>query len=201
MNQPRAARNQKQQRANHDVWHHDKFSESTTLPRRALSGSAGDAQVATEVGIDGLHYEVTQSDLMQLFRPIGAIARGPEIKYDVSGRSTGKASVWYYSNNDAQSAVKEFNHAKAKGQTIAVYVIGPRRMNDSRPRKERNPRQPSLMERLSVAGHRSGAHRNRTKKNRDTNRDRRRLATTSELDAELDAFMNASASPKTQEVC
>ena len=53
-------------------------------------------------------------------------------KYDASGRSTGRASVWYENEADAHTAHNEFDGAQAKGETIIVTVGDTRPLPDSR---------------------------------------------------------------------
>ncbi|PKI84503.1 hypothetical protein MVES_001656 [Malassezia vespertilionis] len=145
----RAAPYTKQRPRRHDdasmqgAWKHDKLD--TTRGHRPSE------TIATKVTVQGLHYEVTEAELEDLFAPIGHIAKGPSIKFDASGRSTGNAVVWYESAQDAEAAVKEFDGAKAKGETICVQVAGPSRVGTTHSRSDAptwQARSSSLLDRL-----------------------------------------------------
>ena len=74
-------------------------------------------------------------------------------KYDASGRSTGRASVWYENEADAHTAHNEFDGAQAKGETIIVTVGDTRPLPDSRgaQHQQHRPRRTlSLADRLAL---------------------------------------------------
>ena len=109
--------------------------------------------------------------------------------------------VWYRSEADAQAAVDEFDGAKAKGETIQVKVLGTTRLNSGPSKKGTAGRAPSLADRL--AGH-APDHRVPPPKPKGARRERnarRAPASAADLDAELDAFMNAPAAQSDQGVC
>lgn len=113
------------------------------------------------------------------------------MQFDASGRSTGNASVWYASEADAQTAVVEFDGAKAKGEPIQVKVLGTSRIaRGGRAARGRGQRTPSLMDRMQGAPASRG-HARPEKRRGAQRKERRGPASAASLDAELDAFMNA----------
>ncbi|WFD38431.1 uncharacterized protein MJAP1_001384 [Malassezia japonica] len=173
-----------------DTWKHDKFEGRRARPSRNAPHGEQDV-IATRVAIEGLHYEVSEAELKDLFSQIGPIAQGPTITFDASGRSTGNASVWYASEADAQTAVVEFDGAKAKGEPIQVKVLGTSRIaRGGRAARGRGARTPSLMDRMQGAPASRG-HARPEKRRGAQRKERRSPASAASLDAELDAFMNA----------
>lgn len=111
--------------------------------------------------------------------------------------------VWYQSEEDAQAAVDEFDGAKAKGETIQVKVLGTTRLNPGPSKKGTAGRTPSLADRLAGTAPQP-KHKVPTSKPRGARRERnarRAPASAADLDAELDAFMNAPAAQPDQGVC
>ncbi|WFD30867.1 hypothetical protein MSPP1_001891 [Malassezia sp. CBS 17886] len=205
-----------QPRADDGTWQHDKFGDAAPRPRPHKQAAAG-GTLATKVAIDDLHYDVAQDELAGLLSGIGPLAKGPFIKFDASGRSTGHATVWYQSEDDAVAASREFDGSRAKGQTLRVAVLetaplfvrtarqAERRREDApgrgalrgapgRSRGARARATTTLVERLQ-----SDAGRPRDSAPRPKRRGAarvggraeaaRRPASAAELDAELDAFM------------
>ncbi|KIO31379.1 hypothetical protein M407DRAFT_241785 [Tulasnella calospora MUT 4182] len=72
--------------------------------------------------VSGLHYEITEQELVKIFKPYGSFARDPAIRYDRSGRSTGFAFVTYENEEDAAVAQKELDGVLAKGEEIHVKL-------------------------------------------------------------------------------
>ncbi|KAI1943483.1 alpha-actinin [Ophidiomyces ophidiicola] len=72
--------------------------------------------------INNLHYDITEGDLEDLFTRIGPII-SLSLLYDRAGRSEGVAYVIYKRTVDAQTAIREFDGANAKGQPIRVTLV------------------------------------------------------------------------------
>ncbi|WEW55915.1 hypothetical protein PRK78_001350 [Emydomyces testavorans] len=72
--------------------------------------------------VNNLHYDITENDLEDLFTRIGPIL-SLSLLYDRAGRSEGIAFVTYKRLVDAQTAIREFDGANAKGQPIRVTLI------------------------------------------------------------------------------
>ncbi|KAI9726920.1 MAG: hypothetical protein M1828_000268 [Chrysothrix sp. TS-e1954] len=77
---------------------------------------------SSKLRVDNLHYELTESDLRELFTRIGPILTC-QILYDKADRSRGTAFVTYHHRRDAVTAVHEFDGANAYGQPIKVALL------------------------------------------------------------------------------
>ena len=137
------------------------------------------------------------------------------LQYDRADRSTGVAVVVYDNPNHALQAKNEFDGAKAKGQVISIT----QEMRAERPKGAQGS-QRSLLSRFDLnsrlkdaaqadatAASNSFAHRlgpvrngggraaqratNRPARNSPPKRDKRKPVTAADLDAQLEAFMNA----------
>ncbi|KAL4806160.1 hypothetical protein BDV18DRAFT_138899 [Aspergillus unguis] len=123
-------------------WVHDKYDDDRdTRPSRGSRRPRGDryspspnraASAGTRLRIENLHYDITETDLEELFCRIGSISN-VSLVYDRAGRSEGVAYVTYNRNSDAKTAIAEFDGANAKGQPIRISVA------PSGPRRDRNP--------------------------------------------------------------
>ncbi|KAE8257030.1 hypothetical protein A4X03_0g4814, partial [Tilletia caries] len=114
-----------------DRWVHDKYAEEanggggrlgSSASHRDLrsSGSTNNNYISPKLKVEGLHYEITETDLRELFSSMGALASAPEVVYDRSGRSTGVAYVLFKDAQDAASAKTEFDGQHARGEPISV---------------------------------------------------------------------------------
>jgi len=107
-------------------------------PRRidpATESTSADSRVNRLI-VSGLHYEITEPDLVKIFQPYGTFTRKPTIRYDRSGRSTGFAYVNYETVEEASLAQRELDGVLAKGEPIKVSVEsfvpkGPRKGEDN----------------------------------------------------------------------
>lgn len=196
----------KNQVPSQDKWKHDKFENGHGHPHHERHETSGENRVATKVGIVGLHYDVSEEELkvcrmlmQELFEQIGSLAKGPFIKFDASGRSTGSATVWFDSESDAHRAVDEFDGAKAKGETIQVKALETGPLVLSRRTYGRGSHVASLADRLQDP-HASIKHRNRRNRHREHDK-RRAIPSAADLDKELEAFMNTASNDAEQRVC
>ncbi|KAL4817139.1 hypothetical protein BDW67DRAFT_160745 [Aspergillus spinulosporus] len=122
-------------------WVHDKYEDDRdTRPSRGgrrarvdrYSPSPDRASAGTRLRIENLHYDITETDLEELFSRIGPISN-VSLVYDRAGRSEGVAYVTYNRYSDAKTAIAEFDGANAKGQPIRISITS------SGPRRDRNP--------------------------------------------------------------
>ncbi|KFY10916.1 hypothetical protein V491_07412 [Pseudogymnoascus sp. VKM F-3775] len=80
------------------------------------------APASSKLRVDNVHYDLTESDLDDLFNRIGPVAK-LELVYDRAGRSEGVAYVTYESARDASAAVREYDGANANGKANSALVI------------------------------------------------------------------------------
>ncbi|KAI9374248.1 hypothetical protein BJX61DRAFT_325697 [Aspergillus egyptiacus] len=120
----------------HDKYEDDRDSRPSRAPRRPrgdrYSPSPDSGSTGTRLRIENLHYDITESDLEDLFSRIGPISN-VTLVYDRAGRSEGIAYVTYSRYSDAKTAIAEFDGANAKGQPIRLSITS------SGPRRDRNP--------------------------------------------------------------
>ncbi|KAI9036478.1 putative RNA binding protein [Aspergillus affinis] len=126
-------------------WVHDKYEDDRDArPSRAPRRPRGDryspqpehAHTGSKLRIENLHYDITESDLEDLFSRIGPVTN-LTIVYDRAGRSEGVAYVTYSRNSDARTAINEFDGANAKGQPIRLSLVAGGGGGSSR--RDRNP--------------------------------------------------------------
>ncbi|ODH13467.1 hypothetical protein ACO22_07227 [Paracoccidioides brasiliensis] len=121
------------ERANLDLdWVHDKFEDDRDT-RPSIRGSRAPRldryspereqfQTGAKIRVTNLHYDLTEDDLEDLFTRIGPIS-ALSLLYDRAGRSEGVAFVTYKRLVDAQTAIREFDGANAKGQPINLTLM------------------------------------------------------------------------------
>ncbi|KKZ67951.1 hypothetical protein EMCG_06383 [[Emmonsia] crescens] len=121
------------ERANLDLdWVHDKFEDDRDT-RPSYRGSRAprldryspepeQPQTGAKIRVSNLHYDLTEEDLEDLFTRIGPI-NTLSLRYDRAGRSEGVAFVTYKRLVDAQTAIREFDGANAKGQPITLTLM------------------------------------------------------------------------------
>lgn len=116
-------------------WVHDKYdddrdgrpSRNARRSRRSASpGGRGSGPMLTKVRVENLHYDITESDLEDLFGRIGPVT-DLSLVYDRAGRSEGVAYVTYKHLNDAHKSLKEYDGANAKGHPIRLSLVPGRR--------------------------------------------------------------------------
>ncbi|CDM36058.1 Nucleotide-binding, alpha-beta plait [Penicillium roqueforti FM164] len=127
-------------------WVHDKFDDDRSRPsrggRRGRDGHDSDRPSSlTKVRVDNLHYDITESDLEDLFGRIGPVSE-LTVSYDRAGRSEGVAFVTYARLKDAHLSIQEYDGANAKGQPIRLSLVPGRR--------ERNPLESAQRPRSSL---------------------------------------------------
>lgn len=85
--------------------------------------------MAKRLFVGGLPYEVTQSQLEEMFAEVGKVESADLITDKFSGRSKGFGFVEMGSDEDAQKAIEALNGKEMSGRNIAV--------NEAKPREER----------------------------------------------------------------
>ena len=88
--------------------------------------------MAKKLYVGNLSYEVTDSDLQNLFVPHGAVQSAQVIMDRDTGRSKGFGFVEMDNNDQAQAAITALNGHEVNGRTLTV--------NEARPRQERGDR-------------------------------------------------------------
>ncbi|KAH2598423.1 hypothetical protein KXV63_004706 [Aspergillus fumigatus] len=86
------------------------------------ANSCSSAPAGAKIRVENLHYDITESDLEDLFNRIGPVSN-LSLVYDRAGRSEGVAYVTYNRANDARTAIAEFDGANAKGQPIRLTLV------------------------------------------------------------------------------
>ncbi|CAP98912.1 Pc22g16240 [Penicillium rubens Wisconsin 54-1255] len=99
----------------------------------------------TDVRVDNLHYDITETDLEDLFGRIGPVSE-LTVSYDRAGRSEGVAFVTYARLKDAHTSIQEYDGANAKGQPIRLSLVGGRR--DRNPLDSAQRPRSSLLDRI-----------------------------------------------------
>ena len=85
--------------------------------------------MAKKLYVGNLSYEVTDSDLQNLFVPHGAVQSAQVIMDRDTGRSKGFGFVEMDNGDQAQAAITALNGHEVNGRTLTV--------NEARPRQER----------------------------------------------------------------
>ncbi|KAJ5689438.1 RNA binding protein [Penicillium macrosclerotiorum] len=111
----------------HDKYEDDREARPSRGPRRGRRSTSPDRGPAlTKVRVDNLHYDITESDLEDLFSKIGPVS-ALSLNYDRAGRSEGVAFITYTHLRDAHESLREFDGANAKGQPIRLTLVPGRR--------------------------------------------------------------------------
>ena len=85
--------------------------------------------VAKKLYVGNLSYDVTDSDLENLFSPHGTVQSAQVIMDRDAGRSKGFGFVEMNSDQEAQAAITALNGTESNGRALTV--------NEARPREER----------------------------------------------------------------
>ncbi|ORY85031.1 hypothetical protein BCR37DRAFT_378010 [Protomyces lactucae-debilis] len=183
-------------------WQHDRADSGRRGVSRDRGGRGGGTIVVTN-----LQYEIDESQVEHIFDAVGRITR-VNLVSDRAGRSTGKCYVDYERRNDALEAVRQFDTRLCGGQRLQVELITlPQKNNDlgSRLRFDSdNYERPGRGQSGRGGDSRQGGERGGRGDRRGGRKDaaaagaggsgkrvRRGPATAEQLDAELDAYLNA----------
>lgn len=105
-------------RADQHKWKHDRLNHRDENRGEDLFQSSSTTPSA-KLMVKGLHYEIGNDDLHELFQRIGPTIKA-SVRFDRSGRSTGVGIVIYENKKDAIRAKQEYDGANAKGQPISI---------------------------------------------------------------------------------
>ena len=82
--------------------------------------------------VGNLSYEVTSTDLEELFSPFGAVQSAQVIQDRDTGRSKGFGFVEMSDENAAHAAIQGLNDVEQDGRRLSVNEAKPRTDRDSR---------------------------------------------------------------------
>jgi len=85
--------------------------------------------VGKKLYVGNLSYEVTGTDLQEMFRPHGTVESAQVINDRDTGRSKGFGFVEMSSSQEAQAATQALNGKESKGRALTV--------NEAKPREDR----------------------------------------------------------------
>ena len=85
--------------------------------------------MGSKLYVGNLSYNVTSSDLEQMFAPHGAVNTAEVIQYRDSGQSKGFGFVQMGSDQEAQAAIDAMNGQNVDGRNLTV--------NEAKPREDR----------------------------------------------------------------
>ncbi|KAF9549453.1 hypothetical protein EC957_003842 [Mortierella hygrophila] len=125
-----------------DRWTHDKFDESNQRNAGGRGGQSnnnnrgGAAGGGNKVIVENLHYAVTLEDIKELFTTHAGPVKFAEVKYDLSGRSTGVATITFNESKDAASAIEKLHGIALDGQPMKIK-FAPAPASNSRPQDRR----------------------------------------------------------------
>jgi len=152
--------------------------------RRRNGSSAPTSKPQKTVVIQNLQDNISEDDLRDLFRQVGPVIR-VEIQRDGSGNRTGVAWVVYDFAQDALVAAERYNKRKAAGKVITVKRVA--RVGDTGATQT-----VSLGDRIGPESGKRQRRRKNAGKAKPAQPSRTRNA--SDLDAELDAYMQVDSS-------
>ncbi|XP_064086500.1 THO complex subunit 4-like [Macrobrachium nipponense] len=179
-------------------------SSSSSAPRGNIDGKwshdlfqgPGPKSGPVKLVLSNLDFGVSDTDIHELFSEFGPL-RSAAIHYDRSGRSLGTGHVTFDRNSDAVRAQRKYNGVRLDGRTMKITVEGGAeggaKRSDVGPVKRlgQGPRSFGGGSRLSGgnAGNRN-TRGGRGRRRGTGGREKTKVPTAEELDAELDAYVN-----------
>ncbi|KAF9193060.1 hypothetical protein BGZ50_007908 [Haplosporangium sp. Z 11] len=103
-----------------DRWTHDKFEEVNQRGGGRGAGATPSNEGNAKITVENLHYAVTLEDIKELFETHAGPVKFAEVKYDLSGRSTGVATVLFKAPGDAAIAIKKLHGIELDGQPMKI---------------------------------------------------------------------------------
>ncbi|KAI7894110.1 uncharacterized protein EV154DRAFT_560608 [Mucor mucedo] len=200
------------------TWAHDMFDDEIPpiISRLGGRGSSNGSNRGSIINVENLHYNVTEKDLEELFSTVADVVSA-KLVFDLSGRSTGVATIKYSSLDDAEKAVKKYNNVELDGQAMRIEIkeftsrpprVSGGRFNNNRLDSRRNDRgnrndrgrndraRDSRDSRNNDRGGRDSRDNDRGGRSRNNNKrdDRSKQTKTAEdLDREMDSYMKSTA--------
>ena len=86
--------------------------------------------MSTKLYVGNLAFETTSADLQAMFAQAGTVQSASVVEDRDTGRSRGFAFVEMSTNDEAASAIEQFNGKEIAGRTLKV--------NEAKPRENRN---------------------------------------------------------------
>lgn len=82
-------------------------------------------QVSTRIRITNLHYDVSESDLLELFSEVAPAPGSMQVKldYDFSGRSNGSATVTVSGMSTAIAIQNQFDNVPLDGMPMRIEIL------------------------------------------------------------------------------
>jgi len=185
-------------------WKHDLYDDNSNRARGGQNNSGVNS--TTKLLISNLDYDVTTSDIQELFEDIGAI-RVARVHYDENGRSLGTAEVVFERRVDAVGAQQKYNGLNLDGRPMDIRLVGS--IDDGSQQQSNrgsyangfgggNQRSGFRNNNNQQNGTRGGANRLRGGKQQQNGfggNTKKENITAEDLDAELDAY-RAESTPK-----
>ncbi|KAF9152725.1 hypothetical protein BG015_004819 [Linnemannia schmuckeri] len=138
-----------------DRWTHDKFDERAAGGRGGQNNNNNGGGAATggnKIIVENLHYAVTLEDIKELFTTHAGPVKFAEVKYDLSGRSTGVATITFKESKDAASAIEKLHGIALDGQPMKIkFASAPasnNRPQDRRPAPSKDAGKRDVFSRL-----------------------------------------------------
>jgi len=102
-------------------WKHDLYDDNSNRVRGVQRNSGVNS--TTKLLISNLDYDVTTSDVQELFEDVGAV-RVARVHYDENGRSLGTAEVVFERRVDAVAAQQKYNSLNLDGRPMDIRLVG-----------------------------------------------------------------------------
>jgi len=102
-------------------WKHDLYDDNSNRVRGVQRNSGVNS--TTKLLIANLDYDVTTSDVQELFEDVGAV-RVARVHYDENGRSLGTAEVVFERRVDAVAAQQKYNSLNLDGRPMDIRLVG-----------------------------------------------------------------------------
>jgi len=183
------------------AWTHDKFQGQGTRGWREPVGmstrGSGGGDGGNKITVSNLHFGVSDGDIMELFGELGPI-RYASVHYDRSGRSMGKADVTFERAGDAQCAITEYNGVPLDGRPMTITLAdgSGAAAGGSAPRVLRQVLGGRVGQRRGTSsftrGGGGGGRGRGAARGTGGRGEKQKPLTAAELDAELDAYVNAN---------
>lgn len=104
------------------------------MGKKTESGSKNRSVAEMNIYVGNVKYEMTESQLKEMFSPFGEVVSARIITDKDTGRSKGFGFVEMPNDDEAKAAIEATNEKEADGRTLKV--------NEARPREERPRRAP-----------------------------------------------------------
>ncbi|KAG0051121.1 hypothetical protein BGZ83_004066 [Gryganskiella cystojenkinii] len=100
-----------------DRWTHDKYEGRLEV---VVDSNSNSNEGNPKIIVENLHYAVTLEDIKELFNTHAGPVKLAEVKYDLSGRSTGVATILFKEPASAAIAIKKLHEIALDGQPMKI---------------------------------------------------------------------------------